>query len=217
MGLSLLAAIAGFSAALAGAVTEVPGADAPRTGASSVSAKSSPQPSPQPSQGYLGGFCGPIVLGESDEGALMNHLASWGARPVSDAEADAARPEDIDLPGQLFRFSRAGAPAAFIERRREECALVFHGAATPAAVLDELNTETLPVGDHGARQAWRRVSRTRFGPPTAPKYFIKVGDGDGFGLCSVLYEDLRLRDGTAATVAKVSVCRLLKDEKTDNG
>lgn len=203
MGLSFFTFVAALAAVL--------GSEAPAL------TPAAPATASELSRAYIGGFCGPIVLGESDETALMSHLASWGAKPLSDAEGDAARPEDIDLPGQLFRFSRPNAPSAFVERRRGECALVFRGATTPASVVQELTSETLPVGEHGTQQAWRRVSRNRFGPPMAPKYFVKVGDSDGFGLCSVLYEDLRLRDGSAATVAKVSVCRLLKDEKIDNG
>jgi hypothetical protein len=171
----------------------------------------------QPSQAYVGGFCGPVALSDQGTAALKDHLDQWRAKPLSDAEADVARPADVTAPGQLFRLPGAGAPAVFIDRRKGACSLVFSGARVPPAVLEELATETLPVGEKGAPSAWRKVVRPPVGPPRPPRYFLKVGETEGFGLCSTLYEDLRLRDGAPATLVAVGVCHLLPSEKLDNG
>jgi hypothetical protein len=176
---------------------------------------STPAPAPK---AYVGAFCGPIAL-SSDEGAgtLMQQLAQWDGRPASDTDAYNARPVDGDAPGQLFRFSDPAAPAAFIDRRRGVCTLVYPGARTPAAVNLELSVETLPVNGKGAPSPWRRVNRVHFGPPGPIRYFLKVGESEGFGLCTTIFEDLRLKDGSPATMVRVSTCRLGPDETLDHG
>jgi hypothetical protein len=127
------------------------------------------------------------------------------------------RPEDTDAPGQLFRFSDPAAPQALIDRRRSVCTLIYPGARTSPAVLDELATGKLPLGDKDAPSPWRKVIVHRFGPPGPIRYFLKVGEGGSYGLCSTIFEDLRLRDNSPATMVRVSACRLGPDEKLDHG
>jgi hypothetical protein len=172
---------------------------------------------PDAPKAYVGEFCGPIALSDEGTGALMQHLSSWGAKGVSDAQADAKRPQDSDTPGQLFRFSDPKAPVAFVDRRRDLCSLVYPEARTPETVFHEFITDKLPVGEKDAPSAWRKVKRISFGPPGPIRYFLKVGASDGFGLCSTIFEDLRLQDGSPATMVRVSTCRLRPDEKLDNG
>jgi hypothetical protein len=117
----------------------------------------------------------------------------------------------------LFRFLDAAAPAAFIDRRRGVCSLVYHMGSTPDGVIAELREHTLPLGDRGAASAWKRVTRARARPNDPPTYFLKVGEGESFGLCTTLFEDLRFQDNSPATMVRVSTCRLGQDEKTDNG
>jgi hypothetical protein len=166
---------------------------------------------------YIGEFCGPIVLNDGDAASLKANLVRWSVKAGDEADADAARPQDADAPGQLFRFPDPSAPTAFIERRRGTCTLIYPGAKAPAAVMDEMATEALPVNPSGPPIPWRKVTRVHFGPPLPPRYFLKVGEEDDFGLCTTLFEDLRLKDGSPATMARVTTCRLLPDEKLDNG
>ncbi len=166
---------------------------------------------------YIGEFCGPIALSDGDAGALKTHLSSWSVKAGDEADADAARPQDADAPGQLFHFADSTAPTAFIERRRGTCTLIYPSAKAPAAVLDELAVEALPVNQSGPPVPWRKVTRFHFGPAGPPRYFLKVGESGDFGLCTTLFEDLRLKDGSPATMVRVTTCRLLPDEKLDNG
>ncbi len=174
-------------------------------------------PPPVAPKAYLGEFCGPVALSDSGTGELMQHLSQWNVRAQSDAAAYTARPQDADAPGQLFRFPDKDAPAAFIDRRRGVCTLVYPSDRTPAAVTSELASETLPVGPKNRPSPWRRVKKTSFGPPGPIRYFLKVGDTDGFGLCTTIFEDLRLKDGSPATLVRVSACRLNKDEMIADG
>ncbi len=166
---------------------------------------------------YLGEFCGPIALSDSGTRSLMQHLTDWDAKAASDADAYAARPEDADAPGQLFRLPAADAPTAFIDRRRGVCTLVYPSQRTPAAVLQELSTEKLPVNPKGPPVAWSKVKKISFGPPGPIRWFLKVGESEGFGLCTTIFEDLRLKDGSPATLVRVSACRLAKDEMIADG
>ncbi len=166
---------------------------------------------------FIGAFCGPIALSDEGAGALMQRLSQWDAKAASSTEADAARPVDADAPGQLFRFGIPAAPAVFIDRRRGACTLVYPGAKTPETVTQELAIEALPVNGKDAPSAWRRVNRLHFGPPGPIRYFLKVGESQGFGLCTTIFEDLRLKDGSPATLVRVSTCRLGPDETIDNG
>ena len=166
---------------------------------------------------YVGAFCGPIALASDGTTSLMQQLGQWDARGASDTAADAARPQDAEAPGQLFRFPDAAAPAAFVDRRRGVCSLIYSGAKMSDAVTHELAVEALPVNATGPASVWRRVNRVHYGPPGPIRYFLKVGEGEGFGLCSTIFEDLRLKDGSPATMVRVSTCRLGPDEKLDNG
>ncbi len=170
-----------------------------------------------PSQAYVGHLCAPVALSEPGAEALRSRLSVFAARPRPDAEADAERPTDADAPGQLFRLPGPTAPSVFIDRRRGACSLVFGGATVPASVSEEFATETLPVGDKDALVPWRRIRPPRSGRPGPRRYFLKVGDGAGFGVCSAVREDLRLPDGRPVTLVTVTTCRLQPDEATDNG
>ncbi len=174
-------------------------------------------PGEGPGQAYVGRLCAPIALADPGTEALINRLAAFSARPRPDAEADRARPLDADVPGQLFVLPGQGAPSLFVDRRRGACALVFPGAEAPPKVVEELATETLPVGEKDALVPWRRIRPPRSGRPGPRRYFLKVGDGAGFGLCSAIREDLRLPDGRPATLVTVSACKVQPDEASDNG
>ena len=166
---------------------------------------------------YVTEFCGPVAASDAGMGDLMQHLSQWEARGASETRAEAARPQDSDAPGQLFLFREAGSPSAFIDRRRGVCSLVYAGPHTPDAVLLEMARESLPTGERGGLSHWRHVTRNKFGPPGPLRYFLKIGENEGFGLCSTIFEDLRLRYGSPATMVRVSTCRLGPDEKLDNG
>ena len=170
-----------------------------------------------PAKAYIGEFCAPIAIGDSGTGALMQHLGQWEMKAGSEEDAYQARPQDADAPGQLFRFPDKAAPTAFIDRRRGVCTLVYPSQRTPAAVSDELASETLPVNGKAAPVAWRRVRKIGFGPPGPIRWFLKVGDSPNFGLCTAIFEDLRLKDGSPATLVRVSACRLTQDETTADG
>ena len=198
-----------MKAALAGALLA-------STAGVSFAADTPATPAPAP-KAYVGEFCGPIALSDESAGSLMQRLSQWDARPASETDAYAARPVDGDAPGQLFRFSDPAAPAVFIDRRRGACTLVYPTVRTPDTVNLELSTEALPVNGKGPPSPWRRVNRVHFGPPGPIRYFLKVGEGEGFGLCSTIFEDLRLKDGSPATMVRVTTCRLAPDETIDNG
>ncbi len=166
---------------------------------------------------WLGGFCAPVVLGSDEEDGMRRHLATWRARPLPDAQADVERPLDASAPGQLFHLPGEDAPAAFLDRRRGSCSLVFAGAALPQTLVNELASETLPVGERGEASAWGRIRRASSGAPGPRRYFMKVGGRVGFGLCSDVFEDLRLKDGSAATLVMVATCHLLPSETLDHG
>jgi hypothetical protein len=166
---------------------------------------------------YVGAFCGPIALSNDGTTSLMAQLTQWEAKGASDVDADAARPQDAEAPGQFFRFPDPAAPAAFVDRRRGVCTLVYPTPRTPDAVAQELATEKLPVNGNNPPSPWRKTSRVHFGPPGPIRYFLKVGESEGFGLCTTIFEDLRLKDGSPATMVRVSTCRLAPDEKLDNG
>jgi hypothetical protein len=172
---------------------------------------------PAAAKPYVGEFCGPIALSSDGATALIQQLNQWEAKAASDTAADAARPQDADAPGQLFHFPDPAAPAAFVDRRRGVCTLVYPEARMPDRVVHELAAETLPVNGNGPPSAWRRTSRAHFGPPGPIRYFLKVGESEGFGLCTTIFEDLRLKDGSPATMVRVTTCRLAQDEKLDNG
>lgn len=166
---------------------------------------------------YVSDFCGPIALSDEGTSSLMEQLQRWDAKAAPAVDADAARPTDAEAPGQLFRFSDPAAPVAFVDRRRGVCTLVYPTAKTPDVVAHELAVETLPVNGKNPPSPWRHTTRARFGPPGPIRYFMKVGDSPNFGLCTAIFEDLRLRDGSPATMVRVTTCRLGPDEKLDNG
>lgn len=174
-------------------------------------------PGAPPAGGYVESLCAPFVLNDESESALEADLRRWGARPTGDAEADAGRPDDVPVSGQMFKLSDPDAPHLFLDRRRGACALVFSGAKAPEAVVREFSGGKLAVGDHGAPSPWRRVRSQRPGAPGPDRYFLKVGDREGFGLCGSVAEDLRFRDGRPATLVTVGVCRLRPTEALDNG
>jgi hypothetical protein len=169
------------------------------------------------SKAYIGQFCGPIALSDSSTGSLMQQLGQWDMKAGTEADAYAARPQDADAPGQLFRFPDKDAPTVFVDRRRGVCTLVYPSQRTPPAIVGELATEKLPVNTGAPPVGWRRVKKIGFGPPGPIRYFLKVGEGQSFGLCTAIFEDLRLKDGSPATMVRVSACRLAPDEMIADG
>jgi hypothetical protein len=200
-----------LKAALAGAMLAV------TAGAAFAADPPATTPAANPPKAYVTEFCGPIALADEGGTALMQQLAAWSGHAAPEGEADAARPVDADAPGQLFRFADKAAPPVFVERRRGVCSLIYPTAHIPDAVARELATEALPVNGKAPASTWRRARRSKFGPPGPLRYFLKVGESEGFGLCSTIFEDLRLRDGSPATMVRVTTCRLGPDEKLDNG
>jgi hypothetical protein len=183
--------------------------------AQAPSPAASPPAGPRP---YVSAFCAPIAMSEADPAHLRQHLTYWDARLEADNQASAFRPQDADAPGQMVVFpDDKAAPHAFIERRRGTCSLVYPGAKAPAALLDDLRTNKIPVGPKLPPVAWRTVSSKRVGPPGPIRYFLPASDDGRFGLCATIFEDLRLHDGQAATLVRVETCRLRDDETIDNG
>ena len=165
---------------------------------------------------YVSDFCGPIAAQEPDTGWLRQHYADWGARPTSDDEARAFRPQDADAPGQMVTFDDKAAPHAFVERRTGACSLVYPGAHAPGAVMEDLKTSALPLAGPNTKPfAWRLVATKRFGRPGPIRYFMPASEDGRFGLCATLFEDLRLNDATPATMVRVTTCRLEADDTLD--
>jgi hypothetical protein len=178
-----------------------------------LAAEAAPEPTP-----YLNGFCLSVVAGASGVEALRERLQAFSARPAPSGAADAARPQGVEVAGQLFRFAETGAPDAFVDQRRGDCALVYAGAALPGTAMDELSRVKLPVGPEGAPVPWRLVTQTFAGRPRPAKYFLQMGDREGFGVCAEINNDLRRRDQSPAAMVQLYNCRIGKDERLgDNG
>ena len=158
-----------------------------------------------------------MALNDVDPSLLRQLYSDWDARPASDVKAQAFRPDEQDTPGQMAIFADPDAPKVFIEPRRAACSLVYPTAHPPAVVLDELKTATIPLHKGGRPTPWSRLANKRLGGGGPVRYFLPTSEDGRFGLCAVIYEDLRLHDASPATLVQVQTCRLGDDEKFDNG
>lgn len=169
--------------------------------------------SPTPPRPYVDGFCLPVAAGVADGDGYYKLIAAWGARPMTEAQADAAAPVDQPLAGQPFAFEDAAAPRAFVDLRHGDCALAYPGTAPAAAALAEIAGDRPATGDGGAPERWRPVSATYAGRPRPPRWFLQVGRAEGTGVCADALSDLRRRDGTAVSVLRLAPCKLGGDER----
>ena len=162
---------------------------------------------------YINGFCLGIVAGSAGVQGLRERLAAFGARPAPAGELDAARPDGLEITGQLFRFAEPGAPEAIADNRRGGCSLVWKQAVLPAEAMKEIETGQLPVGPDGARVGWIPVQQYLAGRPRPPKYYLQFGEAGGYGVCAELNTDLRRRDQSPASAVTLYSCRIGKDER----
>lgn len=162
---------------------------------------------------YINGFCLGIVAGSAGVQGLRERLAAFGARPAPAGELDAARPDGLEITGQLFRFAEPGAPEAIADNRRGGCSLVWKQAVLPAEAMKEIETGQLPVGPDGARVGWKPVQQYLAGRPRPPKYYLQFGEAGGYGVCAELNTDLRRRDQSPASAVTLYSCRIGKDER----
>lgn len=165
---------------------------------------------------YVSGFCAVVALYNEDPAQFGQLLNNWQAR-ASSSQADDAVLQDAVVPGQGFVFPDADAPRAVVDRRTSACNLIYRSRMAPAVLLDEFRAVKLPVGPRDAPAAWRRATTRRAGPPGPALYAVLIGDSPTYALCARIFEDLRLRDNTPATLVKVATCRLGGDETFDNG
>jgi hypothetical protein len=163
---------------------------------------------PEP-KAYITRFCAPIAISEPDGAVLRQHYADWSARMAGEDQAQAFRPQDADVPGQMVSFDAPGAPHAFVDRRRGMCSLIYTSAHTPDSVIADLHGG-LNLAGHDVQ--WRQVTTKRVGRPGPIRYFMPGSDDGRFGLCATLFEDLRLHDATPATMVRVETCRLGPDD-----
>jgi len=162
---------------------------------------------------YVNGFCLSIVAAGNGVDALRQRLQMFGGRAAPSGDIDQMKPIDMEMSGQLFRFSAAGAPVAIVDPRRGGCSLIFSAAELPAATLAEIRSVKLPVGPDGAMVAWRPVAQYLAGRPRPPKYFLQFGEPGGYGVCAELNLDLRRRDQSPAAMISLYGCRIGKDER----
>ena len=162
---------------------------------------------------FVNGFCLAIVAAGNGVDALRERLQVFGGRAAPAGDIDQMEPIDMEMSGQLFRFSAAGAPVAIVDPRRGGCSLVFGAADVPAATMAEIRSVKLPVGPDGAMVAWRPVVQYLAGRPRPPKYFLQFGEPGGYGVCAELNSDLRRRDQSPAAMISLYGCRIGKDER----
>ena len=162
---------------------------------------------------FVNGFCLAIVAAGNGVDALRERLQRFGGRPAPSGDIDQMKPIDMEMSGQMFRFSEASAPVAIVDARRGGCSLVFSAADIPAPTMDEIRTVKLPVGPDGAMVAWRPVVQYLAGRPRPPKYFLQFGEPGGYGVCAELNSDLRRRDQSPAAMISLYGCRIGKDER----
>ncbi len=174
-----------------------------------------PAPAAEAPKAYISRFCAPIVMAEPDPGPLRQHYADWGARLSTDDAASAFRPADVDAPGQMVSFPDKDAPHVFIDRRRGMCSLVYAGAKTPAAALNDFHGIGIVMSRDAKPTPWRAVTTKRFGKPGPIRYFLPASEDGRYGLCATLFEDLRLHDETPATLVRMETCRLSGDETAE--
>lgn len=158
---------------------------------------------------YVGGFCLRIAAGVTEGPEYYRLLAAAGARPQDVATGQAAAPVDEPVTGQAFRFegAPAEAPIAFVDPRRGTCALVYAGAALPAAAMAEITDARPPSGPDGAPERWRKVTAVFVTRPRPPRWFLQVGAAADQGACADALTDLRRRDGATVSMLRLSPCR----------
>ena len=168
-----------------------------------------PQPPVPQHLPYVGGFCLRVAAGVTEGPEYYHLLAAAGARPQDGAAGQAAAPVDQPVAGQAFRFegAPADAPTAFVDPRRGTCALVWEGAALPAAAVAELVDDRPKSGPDGTAERWRKVSPVFVIRPRPPRWFLQVGAADGQGACADALTDLRRRDGAVVSMLRLSPCR----------
>lgn len=171
-----------------------------------------PQPRP-----YISRFCVSVALNDVTPGLLRELYSEWQARPVNDEAANAYKPQDQMVTGQMAEFTEKGTPKAFVDARRDICTLVYPSAALPDGALQELKTATVPLRKGAKPTPFSVLTSKRLGGPGPLRYFVPTSEDGRFGLCAVIYEDLRLHDASPATMVKVQTCRLGDDETYDNG
>jgi hypothetical protein len=174
-------------------------------------------PAAAPPKLYISRFCASVALNDVDPVLLRQLYSDWGARSVGDVRAQAFRPDDPEAPGQMAEFADKDAPKAFIEPRRGMCSLVYTRQHAPPAVIAEFRTATIPVHKGAAPSGWKRLASKRLGGGGPTRYFLPTSDDGHFGLCGVIYDDLRLHDAAPATLVRIQTCRLGDDETFDNG
>jgi hypothetical protein len=171
--------------------------------------------SPAPKQ-YVTRFCAPIVMSEPDAGVLRQHYLDWDAKLATDDAAAALRPTDVDAPGQMVRFADPAAPYAFVDRRRGLCSLVYAEAHATPELTSDLTTGGVMIGAAATKPAlWRRITTKRVGRPGPIRYFLPANEEARFGLCTTIFEDLRLHDETPATLVRVETCRIGPEDTLD--
>ena len=149
---------------------------------------------------FVNGFCLAIVAAGNGVDALRDRLQVFGGRAAPSGDIDQMKPIDMEMSGQLFRFTVPGAPVAIVDPRRGGCSLVFSAADIPPATLAEIRSVKLPV-------------QYLAGRPRPPKYFLQFGEPGGFGVCAELNSDLRRRDQSPAAMISLYGCRIGKDER----
>ena len=192
------------------AICAAPAAHALQEPANPPTSASQPKP-------YISRFCASIALNDVDPGMLRQLYSDWGAHSAGDEKAQAFRPDDPDVPGQMAEFADRDAPKAFIEPRRGMCSLVYTTPHAPAAVASEFGSATIPLRKGASPTPWKRLASKRLGGGGPIRYFLPTSDDGHFGLCAAIYDDLRLHDAAPATLVRVQTCRLGGDETFDNG
>jgi len=175
------------------------------------------KPASAESKPYISRFCASVALNDVDPGLLRQLYSDWGAHAAGDVKAQAFRPDDPEVPGQMVEFGEKDSPKAFIEGRRGMCSLIYTEQHAPPAVFAEFSTATIPVHKGAAPTSWKRLASKRLGGGGPIRYFLPTSDDGHFGLCAAIYDDLRLHDATPATLVRVQTCRLGDDEAFDNG
>lgn len=183
-----------------------------------MAAESAPAPAAAPVEAkpYVSGFCGPIALNNEDPAFFGQLLNNWQAKANS-SQGDDTVLQDAVVNGQAFVFPDTDAPRAIVDRRQSVCNLIYRSKTAPVVLLDEFKAVKIPVGPRDAPAPWLHANTRRMGRPGPALYAVRIGDSETFALCARVFEDLRLRDNTPATLVKVATCRLGGDETFDNG
>jgi len=187
------------------------------SGQAAAAAAPPPAPSDASAHYYATRFCASVALNDVSPGLLRKLYVDWDAKSVSDVDAQAFRPDDMDTPGQMAAFAKPDAPKAFVEPRGGLCSLVYLTAHLPDQAVDEFKTATLTLRPGTPGAPWGHVVNKRLGGHGPIRYFLPTSDDGRFGLCAAIFEDMRLHDTSPATVVRVQSCRLNKDDTIDNG